>query len=119
MSNGATSTFGSFRFDTVLREGERVIGLTPKAFAVLRILIDSSGQVVTRDELWRRVWPGATVTDAALNVCISEIRRALRDDARSPRFVATVPRRGYRFVCPISTPHQPSASAQCHQGDDL
>ncbi|HZO81619.1 MAG TPA: AAA family ATPase [Candidatus Binataceae bacterium] len=100
------SFFGSFELDSAnacLRQGERAIFLTPKAFAMLRYLVEHPGQLVTKDDLWRAVWPGVTVTDAALTVCMSEIRKALGDEAKAPRFVQTVHRRGYRFIAPVGS----------------
>jgi len=61
--------FGSFQLDVAnasLRRGKQALLLTPKAFSVLRYLAEHAGQLVTKDELWRAVWPGITVTDAAL-----------------------------------------------------
>jgi len=87
--------FGSFQLDVAnasLRRGKRVLLLTPKAFNVLRYLAEHAGQLVTKDELWRAVWPGVTVTDAALAVCVGEIRKALRDETRTPRYIETVHR---------------------------
>jgi predicted ATPase/DNA-binding winged helix-turn-helix (wHTH) protein len=98
--------FDSFQLDPAnacLRRGERAIFLTPKAFTMLCYLVEHVGQLVTKDDLWRAVWPGITVTDAALTVCMSEIRKALGDKARTPRYVQTVHRRGYRFIAPVTT----------------
>jgi DNA-binding winged helix-turn-helix (wHTH) protein len=61
------------------------------------------GQLVTKDELWRAVWPRVSVTDAALTVCVSEIRKALGDDAKTPRYLETAQRLGYRFISSVST----------------
>ncbi|MEX2495911.1 MAG: AAA family ATPase, partial [Woeseia sp.] len=71
--------------------------------AVLRLLVGRAGELVTKEELWAAVWPRVVVTDGALSVCIAEVRRVLGDNARKPRFVATVAKRGFRFVCPISS----------------
>ena len=80
--------------------GEVPRRLTPKAFAVLRYLVAHPDRVVTRDELWEAVWPGVIVSEAALNVCVRELRQALGDTPQAPRFIATMPRRGYRFIGP-------------------
>ena len=77
--------------------------LTPKAFSMLRYLVEHAGQLVTKDELWRAVWPGISVTDAALTVCMSEIRKALGDEAKVPRCIQTLHRLGYRFIAPVRT----------------
>ena len=66
---------------------------------------------MTKDELWRAVWPGVIVTDAALTMCMSEVRKALADDAKAPRYIATVHRRGYRFIAPVEDVPKPSPPA--------
>ncbi len=79
--------FGPFVLDPVnelVLRGRQRVPLTPKAFAVLRHLVTSSGRRVAKEELLEAVWPGVYVSDAALKVCISEIRKALADDARRP-----------------------------------
>src|SRR5262249_55590101 len=93
--------FGEFLLDPSnfrLWRGECVCRLTPKAFAVLDFLVARPGQLVSKDMLLTALWPDVTVSEAALTVCIREIRRALRDDAHRPRFVETVHRRGFRFI---------------------
>ena len=97
--------FGPFRLeiaDATLWHGSQSLPLTPKAFSVLQCLVQRSGRLVTKDELYTAVWPGVFVGDAALKVCILEIRRVLGDDAKSPRFIETVHRRGYRFIAPVT-----------------
>lgn len=79
-------------------QGERLLKLTPKAFAVLAYLVDHARQLVTKDELMRNVWAETVVTDGALAACIRALRQALRDDAQQPRYIETVHRRGYRFL---------------------
>src|SRR5262245_43062850 len=94
-------SFPPFRLDpdnACLWRGTRAVHLTPKAFAVLQCLVERRGQLVTKDVLLERVWPGTAVGDAVLKVCGREIRKALGDRVGAPRFVATVHRRGYRFV---------------------
>src|SRR5215831_21422847 len=113
MKEEATLLFDSFRLDLAnasLRRGKRAIFLTLKAFAVLRYLTERAGQLVTKDDLWQAVWPGVTVTDAALTVCMSEIRKALGDNVKTPKFIETVHRRGYRFIASITT--RPVRSAE-------
>jgi DNA-binding winged helix-turn-helix (wHTH) protein len=97
--------FSSLRLDVAnasLRRGMQAISLTPKAFNVLRYLVEHAGQLVTKDDLWRVVWPEITVTDAALTVCVSELRKALGDEPKTPRYIETVHRLGYRFIAPVS-----------------
>lgn len=79
-------------------EGESAV--EPKAMAVLLELLSAEGRTVPREQLVRAVWPRGFVTDDVLNRCIGQLRQALGDDARSPRFIATVPKVGYRLVEP-------------------
>jgi len=71
------------------------IALRPKTFAVLRYLVENSGRLISKDELFAAVWPNLAVTDDTLVQSIGELRRALTDDGA--RLIRTVPRRGYRF----------------------
>ncbi|MBL8233735.1 MAG: AAA family ATPase, partial [Bryobacterales bacterium] len=84
------------------REAE-MIALTPKSFSLLRVLVENAGRLVTKEELLEKVWPGTFVTDAVLKVCVLEIRRALNENHKNPRFIQTLHRRGYRFICPVDT----------------
>jgi DNA-binding winged helix-turn-helix (wHTH) protein/sugar lactone lactonase YvrE len=95
--------FGVFEMD--LRSGElrrsgTVVRLQPQPFKVLAMLVDKPGEVISRDEIQSRVWPVGTFVDfeQSLNFCIRQIRAALGDSAVRPRFVETLPRRGYRWV---------------------
>src|SRR5258705_13121302 len=101
MDASRTLTFGEFALDLTSERlscrGE-VVSLTPKAFAVLRRLVEDSGHVVAKEELLRAGWGKTHVSDGVLKVIILEIRRALDDDPAAPRFIETVPRRGYPFV---------------------
>src|SRR5262245_10178684 len=85
--------------EQLLHDGD-VVPLTPKAFAVLHRLIEDAGQLVKKDDLLRSVWRDTHVSDGVLRVIVLEIRRALGDDSDQPRFIETVPRRGYRFIPP-------------------
>src|SRR5215831_20702698 len=94
-------TFDPYSLDLanerLLQDGHPV-PLTPKAFAVLRRLVEDAGRLVKKDDLLQSVWRDTHVSDGVLRVIILEIRRALGDDSDQPRFVETVPRRGYRFI---------------------
>ncbi len=90
---------------------DQPIPLRPKTFAVLRHLVMHPGQLVTQAELLDTVWAGTIVTDVVLRSCIRELRIVLGDDAQRPRYIATVHRRGYRFIAPLS-PTPPVASIQ-------
>jgi DNA-binding winged helix-turn-helix (wHTH) protein/predicted ATPase len=81
-----------------LWRGARTIPLRPKTFSLLCCLAQRPGQLVTLAELGRAVWPNIAVGDGSLAVCIHDLRCALEDDSRSPRFIETVHRRGYRLV---------------------
>jgi TolB-like protein/DNA-binding winged helix-turn-helix (wHTH) protein/Tfp pilus assembly protein PilF len=73
--------------------------LRPKAFEVLRLLVENAGRVLSKDELVAAVWPGIFVNDDALAQCVRDIRKALRDDDQ--RYIRTVPKRGYMFVAGV------------------
>src|SRR5262249_23616512 len=97
--------FGEFSLDqrnACVWRGSEALKLKPKAFDVLRYLVEHSGQLVSKDDLWRAIWPDVAVTDGVLAVCLSEIRQALGDEAKAPRFIETVHRRGYRFIAPVA-----------------
>src|SRR6185312_5212933 len=93
--------FGAFRLDTaeqcLWREGTR-IALTPKVFAVLSHLVEHPGRLVTQDELLEAIWPATYVQPEILRKYILELRKVLGDDPKSPRFIETLPKRGYRFL---------------------
>jgi DNA-binding winged helix-turn-helix (wHTH) protein len=102
----AIRRFDSFVLDIrsrELRTGDRSITLQGQPFEILLLLLGRAGQVVDRDELRRRLWPDGTFVDYehSLNAAIKRLRSALGDDAERPRFIETVPRRGYRFVAPV------------------
>ena len=78
--------------------GKQEVRLTGKAAAVLCHLVEHAGQVVTKEELFQAVWPDTVVSEAALTSCIQELRRALHENARKPRYIETVHRRGFRFL---------------------
>jgi ATP-dependent Clp protease ATP-binding subunit ClpA len=79
---------------------------------MLQYFVTHPGQVVTKEELFQAVWPQTVVSESTLASCIQELRQALRDDARHPRYIETVHRRGYRFLAAINAPPVPSAKWQ-------
>jgi pimeloyl-ACP methyl ester carboxylesterase len=94
-------TFPPFQLDLGagrLACGSDPIQLPPKAFGVLRYLAERPGQLVSKEELLHGIWPDVHVGDDVLKVTISEIRKALADPSRAPRFIETAHRRGYRFI---------------------
>jgi DNA-binding winged helix-turn-helix (wHTH) protein len=119
--------FPPFRLDTVNQclwrrretaHDERLL-LPPKAFAVLRYLVEHAGQLVTQEELLEAVWPETHVQPEVLKSRIFEVRSALGDRPKTPRFIETLPRRGYRFIAtvhdgPAAAPAIPLPSAYGH-----
>jgi pimeloyl-ACP methyl ester carboxylesterase/DNA-binding winged helix-turn-helix (wHTH) protein len=102
----ATCSFGPFKLDPStgqLRKGDAVVPLAPKAFTVLQHLVTHAGQLITKDDLLELAWADVHVGDGALKVCIREIRRTLDDDPRTPTYIETAHRRGYRFIAHVST----------------
>jgi len=96
--------FPPFRLDLTAQQlwhGDELIPLRRKPFAVLRYLAEHPERLVTQDELRQAVWPDIHVSEAILRVHIREIRAALEDNADAPRLIATIPRRGYRFLAPV------------------
>lgn len=97
--------FGTFELDLQsgeLRKSGVKLRLTGLPFQVLAILLERPGAVVTREELQKRLWPDTFVdVDHSLNTSVNKIREVLGDSAESPRFVETLPRRGYRFIAPV------------------
>lgn len=105
MLSGPSRWVGPLRVDpgnVCVWRGAEASQLTPKAFAVLWYLVEHPGRVITKDELFQAVWPGTVVSDGALTVCMSELRKALGDTAQAPQFIETVHRLGYRFIGPIT-----------------
>ena len=117
---GSIARFGAFELDVpaaALRRSGRLVSLAGQPIRVLITLVNHAGAVVTREELQREIWGADTHVDfeAGLSTCINQIRTALADRAVAPRFVETLPRRGYRFVAPVEwiaepEPEQPAVS---------
>jgi DNA-binding winged helix-turn-helix (wHTH) protein len=107
--------FDQFRFDPTsqcLWRGTDMVALTPKSSAVLGCLLERAGELVSKDELLDTVWPDTAVSDASLKVCVREIRRVLGDQVTAPRFIATVHRRGYRFIARLGELRSPAAASE-------
>jgi DNA-binding winged helix-turn-helix (wHTH) protein len=105
MSTPRALAFGSFVVDLDAEELRRdgvPVALRPKTWAVLRHLVERPGRLVTKAELLDAVWPDVTVGDELPGVSVAELRVELGDDAREPRYIATLHRRGYRFVATIT-----------------
>jgi DNA-binding winged helix-turn-helix (wHTH) protein len=98
-------SFGDYCVDLAARRlmhGTTEVRLSPKAFGLLRVLIENRTRAVSKTEIHDRLWPGTFVTDAALSVLVAELRKALDDRAEAPAFVRTVRRFGYAFCAEIS-----------------
>jgi len=87
--------------NTILRNGD-AIHLAPKVMSVLACLAEQPGDLVSKEKLIQSVWPDTFVTDDVLKGAISELRHALEDNAREPRIIETIPKRGYRLIAPVS-----------------
>lgn len=115
----ATIRFGSFELDTQsgeLRKRGVKLKLAHQAYRVLQLLLDTPGQIVTREYLKQAVWPEqkAADFDSGINKSISQIRTILGDSGVNPRFIETLPKRGYRFIAPVvggSVPEHPGERA--------
>ncbi len=104
-----TYRFGDFEFDSTsgeLRKDGLKVRLQEQPFQILTLLLKRPGEVVTREEVRQALWPGDTFVDfdVGLNSAVKRLRDALSDSADSPRFVETLPRRGYRFIAPLERP---------------
>jgi len=104
-------SFRAFRLDTVnhcLWRGEKRVSLAPKAFDVLRFLVEHADRLVTQDEILEELWSETYVNPEVVKKYVLEIRKVLGDQSSKPVFVATFPRRGYQFIAPV---HEEMASA--------
>ena len=101
--------FGPFEFDlttTELRKSGSPVSLERQPALTLALLLSRAGRLVPREDLRRAVWPADVHVDfdRGLNYCIRQLRATLGDDAKTPRFIETVPRQGYRFVATVTSP---------------
>jgi len=103
----------NLRAGELYREGHK-IRLQVQPFHVLAMLLEYPGQVVTREDLQKRLWPADTFVDFdhSLNTAIKKLRQALNDDKKKPRFIETLPKRGYRFIGAVELPAKPSLPLQ-------
>ena len=104
-THAVTYEFGPFRLSVVDRQlfqGDAPIPLTPKVFETLVVLVEEAGRLVQKDEFLSRIWPDTVVEEVGLAHNISQLRRVLGDARDEPQFIQTVPKRGYRFVAPVT-----------------
>lgn len=116
-----SKTNGNFyRFGNVTIDGEnfrvtksgKAVQLTPRAFDVLIYLLENRGRVIEKQELFEKIWKDNFVSDNSLTKIIKEIRQAIGDDASAPRFIETVPKRGYRFIADTSNDDENKGASQ-------
>ena len=103
---GSVIRFGVFELDArsgELRRSGVLLNLQDQPLKVLECLLERPGELVTREALRQRLWPGDTFVDfeQGVNAAVKRLRETLGDSAESPRFVETLPRRGYRFIAPV------------------
>jgi DNA-binding winged helix-turn-helix (wHTH) protein/TolB-like protein/tetratricopeptide (TPR) repeat protein len=107
-----------YSFDDIVVDGEifrvrkngQIVNLTPRAFDVLTFLVRNGGRTVEKQEIFESVWKDVFVSDNALTKIIKELRHALEDSPNAPRYIETVPKRGYRFIGEIRENHGQTAS---------
>lgn len=109
-----TFCFGEFELDVEageLRRKNRRLKLQPQPFKLLVLLVRKAGTLVSRDEIRRELWPDGTFVDfdQAVNFSVKQVRDVLGDEADRPLYIETVPRRGHRFIAPITKPGQTAA----------
>jgi DNA-binding winged helix-turn-helix (wHTH) protein/TolB-like protein len=112
--------FGRFRFDPanhLLRSEGTPVSLTPKAFEVLLVLVQNGNRLTTKEELMQKVWPDSFVEEANLTVNISALRKLLGETADGRPYIETVPKKGYRFVAPVTEADEETAPEVNALGD--
>jgi DNA-binding winged helix-turn-helix (wHTH) protein len=116
--------FDAFELDSAageLRKSGRLRSLQPQPFRVLKLLMEHAGQLVSREEIRRCLWEESTFVDFehGINFSINQIRAALGDSAERPRYVETLPRRGYRFVGALELEPNPSQTGTATSDDAI
>jgi DNA-binding winged helix-turn-helix (wHTH) protein len=105
MAQNTTYAFGQFRLDTctqLLCKEESCVNLSPKVYRLLLYFLLHSGRLISHEELFDSVWDGRIVDDSALRLAVNSLRNVLQDESKSPRYIATVSKRGYRFMADVS-----------------
>src|SRR5499426_1888507 len=106
--------FGPFRLDqanATLWRAEQPVTLRPKTFEVLVYLVMHAGQLVTKEALLDAIWPETAVGEGVLKTSMNELRKTLGETAKTPQWIATVHRRGYRFLAPVTLMESASSPA--------
>lgn len=121
VSSGQVFRFGLFEADVArntLTSGGVRVKIQDQPFRVLLVLLERPSEIVPREELRQKLWPEGTYVDfdGSLNAVVKKLRAAIDDDPDNPRFIETVPRRGYRFIAPVSTNHQTLSPAGLSPG---
>lgn len=116
MTSASIFRFGPFEANTAAQELSKngtKIKLRGQPFSILEILLSRAGEVVTREEIQQRLWPADTFVDFqhGLNTSIKKLRQALCDSASEPRYIETLPRRGYRFMASVTVEAEPTPEA--------
>ena len=118
--------FGPYVMDArsrILLKDGATVRLTPKAFDTLLVLVQHASQVVEKEQLLQEVWPDIFVEEGSLSHNIHGLRKALGDDSSEPRYIETIPKRGYRFVAPVKISQPVTPTAQIgfsgHEGDTV
>src|SRR5579872_1794386 len=116
---GTAQVIAFDQFEADLRTGElrrngSKLRIQEKPFQILAILTQRPGELVTREELHSRLWPGDTFVDFdhGLNTAVNKLREALRDSSTEPRYIETLPRRGYRWLMPVTVLEPAPAATQ-------
>ena len=123
-SNPRRIRFGIFEADLTageLRKGGSRIRLQEQPFQILAMLLERPGEIITREELRSRLWPGDTFVDFehGVNSGVARLRDALGDSADSPRYIETLPRRGYRLIVSLENPRTPSTTPSANGGSQI
>src|SRR5688500_4797733 len=112
--------FGPFsldRVERVLRRQGQPVPLRPKDFDMLLVLVENNGRIVEKEELLKQVWPDTFVEEANLSHHIFTLRKALGDGDEEARYIETIPRRGYRFVAPVTGASEAASISEPVQSD--
>lgn len=122
MQDKAVYEFGAFRLDARERQlfrDKAVVPLTPKAFDLLIVFVESPGELLTKQDLMQRVWPDAFVEEANLAQNVGTLRKALGESIAERQFIETVSKQGYRFVAPVRKVGDRLAAPQVEEQHDL